>query len=273
MKADRRAGRNASRDTDKTTDTMSDDVEEGSAASTTTSFISRMKHDSSSLHVLHGADGMVREPYDDEIDRATYTMDYNLVVIMHADSEMRPCRPVLQVVNAPKLDRSQQKFHDGRGTQLIKTCQLADQSLNLKGYITIDPSKILCVYSLRITDSESTILINTISSLNTLFSQNDFSFSERSNIAFVPVSLHGGVFIGTRHIKNMKNTASATDVQIAVMAIRESLSAGRSLCVRLQMLHPYMATPENLHEAVQLFMKKLDVAAFKIGIMKSSDTI
>ena len=119
-----------------------------------------------------------------------------------------------------------------------------------------------------LTDAEANSMINKVSQLNTLFTQNLTVLSERSNIALVPVFFHKNIMVGMRCISDMKNCSFATDCQIAIIAILESVDKSRSLSVRVGRLHPYLATPENIHEAISIFMRKLDISAFKNGSFK-----
>jgi hypothetical protein len=207
---------------------------------------------------------------DDEDDQRS--LNYQMLLIMHADSEMRPCRPILRVVSLPAapitvLNRSSSS---PTGSEMVLTCQLGDISINGGSHLDVESRKILCVYCLSLTDSEASLLINKVSQFNTIFFKNQTTLSERSNMALVPVLFHNTVPIGPRCIDDMQNVTSATDVQVAIITIMQSIHRSRSLSLRISRLHPYLATPENLHEAISIFMRKLDVTAFKTDLLKFS---
>jgi hypothetical protein len=70
----------------------------------------------------------------------------------------------------------------------------------------------------------------------------------------------------------MRNCSNATDCQITIIAMLECIDKSRSLSVRMGRLHPYLATPENLHEAISMFMRKLEASALKNGQFKFAST-
>ena len=240
-----------------------------------TSVMSVMKRDASAFHMLNASQNfMDRGGECESEEEASRSLNYQLLIIMHADVEMRPCRPVLRVVSLPTpLNVSLSRMDsnpDGRCMDL--TCQLGDCAVNTVDHLVVEDRKILCIYALSLTDAEANSMINKVSQLNTIFTQNLTVLSERSNIALVPVFFHKTIMIGMRCISDMKDCSAATDCQIAIIAMMESVDKSRSLSVRVGRLHPYLATPENIHEAISVFMRKLDISAFKNGFFKFTKT-
>jgi hypothetical protein len=121
---------------------------------------------------------------------------------------------------------------------------------------------------LSLTDTEASRMITKISKFNTLFAQNSMVLTERSNLVLVPVFVQKKIPIGSRRIADLWNASSATDVQIAVNFMMEGLEKSRSIAARIERLHPYLATCENLLEAISNFMRKIDISNFNLGIMK-----
>jgi hypothetical protein len=203
-------------------------------------------------------------------DRATHNMNYHLVVIFHKDVDKRPCRPVVQVVHLanPPATRSQDIVANPYGASILKTCQLCDPSTNSIHDFTIQHDKILCVYATGITDDEAAVMISNVSSVNTIVIQKQMQLSQRSNIMLMPLFIQKELKIGVCSIAALKASSTATDVQLAVLLVRESMNPARSICVRLRALHPYMATPENLHDAMSMFMRHLDLYSFRNNAFK-----
>jgi hypothetical protein len=139
---------------------------------------------------------------------------------------------------------------------------------NTSYQLEVDNDQIICVYALGLTDVEACTMIHKVSVLNNLFVRKSIVLSQRSNMALVPVFCQNSIPIGARCIDDINNASAATDVQIAIILMLESINKSRSLAVRINRLHPYLATPENLHEAVSMFMRKLDVSAFKDNKLK-----
>ena len=243
-----------------------------------TSVMAVMKRDASAFHMLNAAQNFMShgETSGDvqEQEEASRSLNYQLLIIMHADVEMRPCRPILRIVSLPTPPNTVLSRIDSipDGRDIVVTCQLGDCNMITDTCLALTNKKILCVYALSLTDAEANSTINNISQLNTLFTQNSTVLSERSNLALLPVFLHKTIQIGARCISDMKNYSTATDCQIAIIAIMESIDKSRSLSVRVGRLHPYLSTPENLHEAISMFMRSLDVSAFKNECFKFKET-
>ena len=198
--------------------------------------------------------------------RPTFNMNYFLIVLFHADVDKRPCRPVVRVVHLPtppaivQTDKS-----DHRGMEMLVTCQLCDTSTNSVSDFSVEPRKLLCVYALSITDTEANKMISNVADINTQVAARSLALSHRSNFALLPRFLHRGVSTAVRSIFHLRLATNATDVQLAVLLLRESLDGSRSICCKLRSLHPYLATPEHFFEALSCFMQKLDLFACKAG--------
>ena len=214
---------------------------------------------------------------DTEEDDFSKKSNYQLLVILHCDSEMRPCRPIIRIASLPSSQKnpSSNRLQNPNGTVLEFTCQLADPMArfadpmaNTSYQLEVDNDQIICVYALGLTDVEACTMIHKVSVLNNLFVRKSIVLSQRSNMALVPVFCQNSIPIGARCIDDINNASAATDVQIAIILMLESINKSRSLAVRINRLHPYLATPENLHEAVSMFMRKLDVSAFKDNKLK-----
>jgi hypothetical protein len=218
--------------------------------------------------------GTHREPLPDyetdEIDRATHNMNYYVLIVFHADVDMRPCNPIVRVVNLPKTPDTlqHQLLLNPLGLQMLTACQLCDPCINTKHDFAVDMFKLLSVYALSITDDEASTLINNVADINTNVSKNRTILTQRSNIALVPRFFHRSVQLGVRSIVQVRTAYSATDVQLCIILLRESLNSARSVCVQLRALHPYLATPENLQDALTIFTRSLDREAFKKGAFK-----
>ena len=207
---------------------------------------------------------------DTEIHRAVHKRNYHLLLIFHADLDRRPCRPVLQVVHLScHPETLSSDIHaNPRGVEILTTCQLCDPSTNSTTSFRVDLQKILCVCSANITKIEASLIINNVSKINTHTVHKSVTLTERSNIAFVPRWTHKFFKVGKFSIGNIDNISSATDVQVAILLIRESIDKARSLWSHVDALHPFMSTPENLYEAVSTFTRNLDTASFKSGAFK-----
>jgi hypothetical protein len=204
-------------------------------------------------------------------DRDTHNMNYYLLLIFHSDVDRRPCRPVLRVVHLadpPHTNRHNILKHP-RGQEMLVTCQLCDQCV--AGFndgscaLSVDLKKVLRVCALSLTDTEAGEMIQNVADVNTLVASRRLSFSHRSNIPLLPRVLHNVFRMGARCLFDLCDTYTATDVQVSVMLVRESVNKARSLAIRLNALHPYLATPENLHDAVENYTRQLDLFAFKAG--------
>ena len=253
---------------DDTRNSMKVDQKHGFKMVNVTNSMPSMKRDNYKFQSTHQQRNSVEQKdtiEEDEEDDYSKKLNYQLLVIMHCDSEMRPCRPMLRIVGLQTSPNTSSSDHlanpDGIAMQI--TCQLADPLSNAICQLEVDNDQIICVYALGLTDVEACTMIHKISVLNNMFVQKGTVLSQRSNMALVPVYFQSAVPIGARCIEDMKKVSSATDVQIAIIAMLESINKSRSLAVRIDRLHPYLATPENLHEAVSMFMRKLNVSAFK----------
>ena len=230
--------------------------------------------DESSFNLLNTTPNfMDMDDTDDEV-HDTKRMNYQLLLIMHADSEMRPCRPVIRVVSLPTPPNTilSTSPSNSDGSEMQLCCQLGDSGHQTYCKVDVDTQKNLCIYGLGITDSEAGTMIRKVSRFNKLLAQNKTVLSERSNMALIPVIFHNSIPVGPRCIDDMVNVMSATDVQIAIITILESINKSRSLAIRIGRLHPYLSTPENLHEAISIFMRRLSVSHFKKGFMKFSES-
>ena len=233
------------------------------------------KDDESSFNLLKTTPNFMdmNDTNDDDGVQDTKRMNYQLLLIMHADSEMRPCRPVIRVVSLPTPPNSilSTSPSNSDGSEMQLYCQLGGSDHNTTCKVDVETQKILCIYGLGITDSEAGTMIRKVSRFNKLLSQKKTVLSERSNMALIPVIFHNSIPVGPRCIDDMVNVTSATDVQIAIITILESINKSRSLTIRIGRLHPYLATPENLHEAISIFMRRLSVSHFKKDVMKFSE--
>jgi hypothetical protein len=207
---------------------------------------------------------------DQEEDDFSKKLNHQLLIIFHCDSEMRPCRPIVRIVSLPTAQNtpSSNRLQNPNGTVMDTTCQLSDSLANTNNQLEVDNDQVICVYALGLTDVEACTMIHKVSVLNNLFVKKGIVLSQRSNMALVPVVFQNSIPIGARCIEDMNYASAATDVQIAIIVMLESINKSRSLAVRINRLHPYLATPENFHEAVSMFMRKLDVSAFKDNRLK-----
>lgn len=202
-------------------------------------------------------------------ERATHNMNYHLLLIFHSDVDMRPCRPILRVVHLCKTPGVLAVDIDAnKPPEILTTCQLGDQSMNSAHEFVVDPRKLLCVYALSITDSEAAVVINNVAKINTDIVKNRTALTQRSNLAFFPMFLQRGVRSGMRSMYHLCKASSVTDVQICIITMRESLNHARSINAKLRTLHPYLATSENFHNAIETFTRPLDVYCFKRGVFK-----
>ena len=211
-----------------------------------------------------------RSDEDTEIDRSTHTKNYYLLVLFHADLDQRPCRPVLQVVHlSQKPETMSCDIHaNPQGVDILTTCQLCDPSTNSRCAFHVDLNKLLCVCAVNITDTEASIIVNHVSKINVHTAQNNVTLTERSNIAFAPTWIHKYLKVGKHTIGNIDNMSNATDVQVAILLIQESIDKSRSIWSQTNALHPSMSTPENLYDAISDFTRNLDTESFKRGAFK-----
>jgi hypothetical protein len=135
--------------------------------------------------------------------------------------------------------------------------------MNCTVAFTIKPDNILCIRAVSITDKEASGMINNIAKINTWASHTDIRLTERSNLAFVPVSLHKYIPIAKCSIKTLETVSTVTDVHVAVLALRESIDTDRSLYTLLERLHAVLSTPADLDDAMSLFSRRLCIESFK----------
>ena len=150
-----------------------------------------------------------------------------------------------------------------RGVNMLRSCQLCDTSSGSHSNLTVDKMKLHSVYDLAITDAEAKYVLSTVADINMQVSKRRISIENRSNFALFPRVLHHVFPANIRSILHLRIASSVTDVQLAIIMLRESLNPGRAIIVKLQEMHPYMTTPDNLHEAIALFARKLDPLCFK----------
>jgi hypothetical protein len=225
--------------------------------------MNRMRRDTSAVDVT-------RERADEDMDHATHTKNYFLVVVFHKDVEKRPCRPVLRLVTLAKPPDILEAdiAANPHGSQMVIACQLCDASLNSTYSTSIDLTKFLCSYALSVTDQEAVDFTNNISRINTAIFQNTMVLSERSNMLLMPTRMHRYMPQGCTKILHMQETKNTTDTQMSIIALTQSLNPSRSLCVKIGELNTYLATPENLHDSLTMFMRKLDPVVFKSNTFK-----
>ena len=257
---------------DDARNSMKADFKPGFRVLTGTNVMSIMKRDASAFQMLNAAqnfmDGVQTSSCNEE--DSVRNLNYQLLLIFHADSERRPCRPVIQIISLPTAPNTilNSSTSTPEGNEIKVSCQLGDSSVTTAHHLDVDSDKILCVYMLSLTDTEAGKMITKTSKFNTLFSQNNMVLTERSNFVLVPVIFQKNFPVGARRISDMWNASSATDVQVAVILMMEGLEKSRSITARIERLHPYLATCENLMEAISIFMRKIEISNFNLGIMK-----
>jgi hypothetical protein len=196
-------------------------------------------------------------------------MNYYLLVIFHADTDKRPCRPVVRLVHlphAPQTNRNDTTANP-RGVEMVNACQLCEMCSD-RNNLVVDNLKIHSVKALAITDAEAGYMLNSVADINQQVSVRNFSLSHRSNLALIPRILHGAFPKGVATVFQLRVASSATDVQLAILMLQDILNPGRSVSMKIHMLHPYLATPDNLHDALSLFTQPLDTFAFKSDSFK-----
>ena len=198
------------------------------------------------------------------------TKNHQVVIIFHLDSDRRPCRPVVQLIDLPVDPQTTRNdiISNPRGVSMNKVCQVCDASLEPSDELTIDKFKIHSVYALAVTDAEARYVLHAVSDINLQVGLRHISLSHRSNLALIPRVFHKTFPAGVRSIFHLRVASSATDVQLAVLMLRESINPGRAITVKLQAMHPYLTTPDNLHDVVSLFTRKLDTFSFKSDSFK-----
>ena len=189
-------------------------------------------------------------------------LNYHIIFVFHSDTDGRPCRPVVRLVTLPDDPQTTRDdiLANPRGVSMNRMCQLCDSSTDP---LVVDKRKIHSVYALTVTDAEARYVLHAVSDINLQVGLRYISVSHRSNLALVPRVLHWTVPAGIRSIFHLRVASSATDVQLAVLLLRESINPGRAITVKLQDAHPYMTTPANLHDTVSRFTRKLDTFGFK----------
>jgi hypothetical protein len=198
-------------------------------------------------------------------DRATHNMNYHLIIVFHFDMDKRPCRPELQVVHTthPPATSSEDIMLNPNGTPILTTCRLCDPFSDSESNFPVDNQGIMCILATPITDDEAAQVIANIALINSTITQSNIDLSERSNVQLCPLFLHKKIHMGVRSIANIKTLSTATDVQLLILLMRESMNPARSVCVRLNVLHPYLATPTNVYDTISTFMRKLNVYSFR----------
>ena len=206
---------------------------------------------------------------DTEMDRSTHDKNYYLLILFHADLDKRPCRPVLQVVHLNRRpETTSPNIHENpQGVEIVTTCQLCDPLTNSTCPFRVDLKSILCICAVNVTDSEAFALITNVSKINT-HTTKQITLSERSNLALAPMWMHKYVKSTSYSISNIEEMSYATDVQLAIMLIRESIDKSRSLWSKTNALHSFLTTPENLYDYISIFTRNIDIQYFKINAFK-----
>ena len=110
-----------------------------------TSVVSVMKRDASAFHMLNATqnlmDGVSTSTCHDE--ESMRNLNYQMLLIMHADLSLKPCRPVLRVVSLslPPNTVLTSSTSSREGNKIITTCQLGDSYLDKTHHIEIDEKK------------------------------------------------------------------------------------------------------------------------------------
>ena len=223
-------------------------------------------------HTEHTAHPALATDDDDAyvLDASLHEMNYYVVVVLHADVDKRPCNPVVQVVHLTKPP--QVSMTEGAtpspGVEILLNCQLCGPSVPRSSELRVNALKVCSVFALSLTDLEANIMINNVNDMNQQIVKYDIGVSQRSNLAFLPRFLHRSLPLGLRSIVGMRFATSATDVQLAVLLLRESLNESRSVALQLERLHPFLATPSNLQDAIGTFTRKVHVPSFLRGTFK-----
>jgi len=201
---------------------------------------------------------------------ANNSMNYFMVITFYYDVEMRPCSPVIRLIN---LEKKPEKLMDDihanpRGEELKTICQLCNLRSGLDEVPNLRTNSILSIFALKITNSEAIIAKNTICEVNGELSKNCIRLSERTNLAMLPRLFHQSMYSSFKHLSQLQFVSSCTDVQLGIMLLRECTSSGRSIHQRLKTLHSFLATPENFHDVVSAFMRPIDIKCFSRGFFK-----
>jgi hypothetical protein len=238
-------------------------------------FIHKMKSDTGNK-MCESTERLIHESTTDSSswDRATHNMNYHVIIVFHFDMDKRPCRPVLQVVHTahPPATISQDILLNPHGAPILTTCCLCDPFSGFESNLTVDNHEIMCILATPLTDDEAARMITNVALINSTIARSNIDLSERSNVQLCPLFLHKKINMGVRSIANIKTLSTATDVQLLILLMRESMNPARSVCVRLNGLHPYLATPTNVYDTISTFMRKLNVYSFRRQSFKFSTT-
>jgi hypothetical protein len=207
---------------------------------------------------------------DGSHDRATHNMNYHVLVVFHRDQDVRPCRPVVSVIhlNSRPDEYRTEVLTNPLGSPILTTCQLCDTYINSSNSISTNHENILGVFALSITDEEARCLINDISEINTRISHNRTLLTERSNIILVPLALHKFIPYGMGSIHKFQTSKAVTDVELAILSLRESLNNARSIHAKLCRLHAAASTPVNLYDAISTFSRRIDLNSFRHNALR-----
>ena len=202
------------------------------------------------------------------LDPSLREMNYYLMLVFHTDADSRPCSPVVQVVHlAQQMPLPVVGGGDSvrRGEEILINCQLCGSSVRNASTLRVEAARVTAVYALGMTDLEANIMIHNVHDINLKISKHDICVSQRSNLALLPRAWHTSVPIGLKTLEHLQLCVEVTDVQLGILLLRESLSKSRAINVQLQRLHPFLATPSNLREAVETFTRKVSVSGFLRG--------
>ena len=226
----------------------------------------RTEHDKYLAYEKHLEDSAEQHNEEDTTQGACL-MNYQIILIFHSDINRRPCRPVVRLITLPEDPKTSRNdaTSNPRGLNMTTMCQLCGASSEPSSELTVDTLRIHSVYAVAVTDAEARYAMHAIADINMQVAMRHIAVSHRSNFALVPRVLHRVVPVGVSSIFHLRVASSVTDVQVAVLMLRESLSPVRAITLTLQTLHPYMTTPENLKDAVCFFTRKLDAFCFKSG--------
>lgn len=217
-------------------------------------------------------DGDGEEAY--VLDESLHAMNYFVLVVFHEDVDHRACCPVLQVVHLAQTMPlvSKAEDHAGQGSEILRNCQLGGTANRSASALRVNALGVLAVYALSLTDLEANMMINNVHDVNQLLATQHVNVTNRTNMAFMPRFLHKSMAVGTRSIDHLRTATDVTDVQLAVLLLRESLSAARSITVQLARLHPFLATPSNMHEAIQTFTRRVSIPSFLRGRFRFTES-
>jgi hypothetical protein len=224
------------------------------------------QHNAAAL--VHDADDFEQETTAEA--EANNNMNFFLVVSFYYDVEMRPCSPKVRLITMQKMpERLLDNIRaNPRGEELQTIAELADLRAGIHEIPNMRSNRILSIFALKITNSEAMFAKSTIYDVNAELSKNCIHLSERTNLAMFPRLLHRSLFSAFKNLSEMQRVSSCTDVQLAIMLVRDCTNCGRSIHHKLKTLHPFIATPENFHEVVSAFMRPIDIKSFSQGFFK-----